>query len=95
MTAVRFQRHGDVHAVTFAWPGKVRQKSTSRREGEIKEDSEHDDTPSTAPRTFLSHSGSCGLCGQELLHPSSVERGVCARCHPIASEQASKEEGAR
>jgi P4 family phage/plasmid primase-like protien len=39
---------------------------------------------------------SCEVCDQELLHPATVERGVCARCQPLASEQAqaSKEEGA-
>jgi hypothetical protein len=71
------------------WPQKVGPKSTTRREGEVRdedlftENSDADDAPFTPPRTFRScFDDRDGICRDCHAKPPAVN-GRCAECHII------------
>jgi hypothetical protein len=72
------------------WPSEVGQKTTTKREGEVKEALFHSApstaSPATASRTSLSHSDDegaepcCAMCTKPLWAEASTERGLCEGC---------------
>jgi hypothetical protein len=82
------------------WPEKVGPKSTTRREGEVKEGSSTplNTPPMTSsfspPRTFRSYfsdppgeavTPACEVCGVALTYPTDIEAGLCQDCWVTAN----------